>query len=90
MTLFLLRQIVKNFPEMISRRSGGQGVVTKYSERVPIFRYPDRQWPNKVLQKAPSLFSTDLRDGNQSLPNPMVSVFLGKEMYEVTYLYADV
>lgn len=32
---------------------------------------PNRQWPNKVLTKAPRWLSTDLRDGNQALPDPM-------------------
>ncbi|KAL6930090.1 2-isopropylmalate synthase (Alpha-isopropylmalate synthase) (Alpha-IPM synthetase) [Hanseniaspora valbyensis] len=30
-----------------------------------------RQWPNKTITKAPRWLSTDLRDGNQSLPDPM-------------------
>ncbi len=32
---------------------------------------PDRQWPNVVLDRAPRWCSTDLRDGNQALVNPM-------------------
>ena len=32
---------------------------------------PDRTWPNVVLNKAPIWCSTDLRDGNQALVNPM-------------------
>jgi 2-isopropylmalate synthase len=32
---------------------------------------PDRTWPNVVLTTAPIWCSTDLRDGNQSLVNPM-------------------
>jgi 2-isopropylmalate synthase len=32
---------------------------------------PDRTWPDVVLQHAPIWCSTDLRDGNQSLVNPM-------------------
>jgi 2-isopropylmalate synthase len=31
----------------------------------------NRQWPGKVNKKAPIWLSTDLRDGNQSLANPM-------------------
>ncbi|KAL9006313.1 MAG: hypothetical protein Q9188_000912 [Gyalolechia gomerana] len=34
---------------------------------------PDRQWPSKTIQKAPRWLSTDLRDGNQSLVDPMDS-----------------
>jgi 2-isopropylmalate synthase len=32
---------------------------------------PDRTWPGKVITKAPRWLSTDLRDGNQSLIDPM-------------------
>jgi 2-isopropylmalate synthase len=32
---------------------------------------PDRTWPNRTLSAAPRWLSTDLRDGNQSLIEPM-------------------
>ncbi|HET7016825.1 MAG TPA: 2-isopropylmalate synthase [Streptosporangiaceae bacterium] len=32
---------------------------------------PDRQWPSRVMTKAPRWLSTDLRDGNQALIDPM-------------------
>jgi len=32
---------------------------------------PDRQWPNKIITKAPIWCSVDLRDGNQALIEPM-------------------
>ncbi|WP_061241149.1 2-isopropylmalate synthase [Ectopseudomonas composti] len=32
---------------------------------------PDRTWPDQVIDKAPIWLSTDLRDGNQSLIEPM-------------------
>lgn len=32
---------------------------------------PDREWPNKVIEKAPIWCSVDLRDGNQALVDPM-------------------
>ncbi|MDO5048900.1 MAG: 2-isopropylmalate synthase [Actinomycetaceae bacterium] len=32
---------------------------------------PDRQWPNKTITRAPRWLSTDLRDGNQALIEPM-------------------
>ncbi len=32
---------------------------------------PDRTWPDKVLTKAPIFVSSDLRDGNQALLEPM-------------------
>lgn len=42
----------------------------KYRRFEPI-TLPDRQWPNAVLDKAPIWMSTDLRDGNQALIDPM-------------------
>ena len=35
---------------------------------------PDRQWPSRLIDKAPRWLSTDLRDGNQSIIDPMDSV----------------
>src|SRR3982751_1452649 len=32
---------------------------------------PDRKWPNRALDRAPTWGSVDLRDGNQALPDPM-------------------
>ncbi len=32
---------------------------------------PDRKWPGRTLQASPRWCSVDLRDGNQSLPNPL-------------------
>ena len=32
---------------------------------------PDRQWPSRTITKAPRWLSTDMRDGNQSLIDPM-------------------
>src|SRR5690554_5665472 len=43
---------------------------SKYRAFAPI-SLPDRTWPNRVLDKAPIWLSTDLRDGNQSLIEPM-------------------
>ncbi|OGV32244.1 MAG: 2-isopropylmalate synthase [Lentisphaerae bacterium GWF2_45_14] len=43
----------------------------------PKYKYPaplkmkNRQWPDKILKKAPVWCSVDLRDGNQALPVPM-------------------
>ncbi|KAK2463313.1 hypothetical protein APHAL10511_004624 [Amanita phalloides] len=42
----------------------------KYKPYTPI-RLNDRQWPSKTFSKAPIWLSTDLRDGNQALANPM-------------------
>ncbi|EPQ57868.1 2-isopropylmalate synthase [Gloeophyllum trabeum ATCC 11539] len=37
----------------------------------PALDLPDRQWPSRRTTKAPIWLSTDLRDGNQALANPM-------------------
>ena len=42
----------------------------KYRAFPPI-NLPDRTWPSKVIEKAPRWLSTDLRDGNQALIDPM-------------------
>ena len=41
-------------------------------KRVPVVSYPEREWPNKEIEKAPIWCSVDLRDGNQALIEPMV------------------
>jgi 2-isopropylmalate synthase len=42
----------------------------KYRPFQPI-NLPDRTWPSQVISKAPRWLSTDLRDGNQALIDPM-------------------
>ena len=42
----------------------------KYRPFAPI-NLPDRQWPGRTIDKAPRWLSTDLRDGNQALIDPM-------------------
>ena len=42
----------------------------KYSPFPPIF-LANRQWPNRVISKAPQWCAVDLRDGNQALMDPM-------------------
>ena len=44
--------------------------VSKYRAFQPIV-LPDRQWPSRVIDKAPTWCSVDLRDGNQALVEPM-------------------
>ena len=41
-------------------------------KRNPVVDYPEREWPNRQIEKAPSWCSVDLRDGNQALVEPMV------------------
>lgn len=42
----------------------------RYAKNI-ILDYPEREWPNKELEKAPIWCSVDLRDGNQALIDPM-------------------
>lgn len=44
----------------------------KRYRRNPVVNYPEREWPNKEIEKAPIWCSVDLRDGNQALIDPMV------------------
>lgn len=44
---------------------------SKKYKRFPPLALKDRQWPDKTIDKPPRWLSTDLRDGNQSLVDPM-------------------
>ena len=44
----------------------------KRYKKNPVVDYPEREWPNKEIKKAPIWCSVDLRDGNQALIDPMV------------------
>ncbi len=56
-----------------------QAVPTQQPSPMPFGRYhpfvpvdvPDRTWPTKRIDRAPRWLSTDLRDGNQALIDPM-------------------
>ncbi len=62
---------------MTLQHSGFQN--TQRSSGMPIHRYrafppidiPDRTWPTRTITEAPRWLSTDLRDGNQALIDPM-------------------
>ncbi len=43
----------------------------KRYEKAPVLNFPERQWPNREITKAPVWCSVDLRDGNQALIDPM-------------------
>ncbi|KAJ5162006.1 hypothetical protein N7492_007398 [Penicillium capsulatum] len=58
---------------------------TKYKPFKPL-NLPNRQWPNKVIDKAPRWLATDLRDGNQSLPDPMD----GEQKYRFFKMLVDI
>ncbi len=51
-------------------------------KRNPVLHYPEREWPNKEIEKAPIWCSVDLRDGNQALIEPM-NVDEKMEMFEL-------
>src|SRR5713101_6357571 len=61
------------------RNQQSAGGVQQQSSGMPCQRYvpfkpvdlPDRSWPGKSITKAPRWLSTDLRDGNQALIDPM-------------------
>ena len=38
----------------------------------PVLKYPEREWCDKEIEKAPIWCSVDLRDGNQALIDPMI------------------
>ena len=56
-----------------------QSVPVQQPSPMPFHRYrpftpidlPDRTWPSNVITRAPRWLSTDLRDGNQALIDPM-------------------
>ncbi len=65
---------------------------TKYTPFPPI-HLPDRQWPSRVLSQAPIWLSTDLRDGNQALFEPMngdTKLRLFKELARVGFREIEV
>src|SRR5271166_7121980 len=61
------------------QRSVGAGAIRPQPSGMPCHRYtpfqavdlPDRTWPTRAVTKAPRWLSTDLRDGNQALIDPM-------------------
>ncbi|MFE3441996.1 2-isopropylmalate synthase [Nocardia sp. NPDC059180] len=42
-----------------------------FAEEVEPITLPDRTWPDKIIDRAPSWCAVDLRDGNQALIDPM-------------------
>jgi 2-isopropylmalate synthase len=45
--------------------------VSRRYRAFPPVDLPDRRWPSRVIDRAPAWLSTDLRDGNQALFEPM-------------------
>ncbi|MFC6707594.1 2-isopropylmalate synthase [Flexivirga alba] len=46
------------------------GKYVPFHEQIKV-ELPDRQWPSKIISKAPRWCAVDLRDGNQALIDPM-------------------
>lgn len=59
------------------------GIKYRAFQGVPL---PDRTWPDKRVTKPPRWLSTDLRDGNQSLPDPMST----EEKKEFFHMLVDI
>ena len=63
----------------VRQRSIGAGAIQPPPSGMPCHRYrpfpavdvPDRRWPGRTITAAPRWLSTDLRDGNQALIDPM-------------------
>jgi len=53
---------------------GGFTIMLNYRRyrRNPVVDYPEREWVNRQIEKAPVWCSVDLRDGNQALIDPMI------------------
>ncbi|GAA5888245.1 hypothetical protein JCM6882_000335 [Rhodosporidiobolus microsporus] len=66
----ITRSLTTSAPAMSSRSSWLKDPSKKYKpfQSVPL---ADRTWPDKRIEKAPRWASSDLRDGNQALVNPM-------------------
>ncbi len=47
------------------------GMPAHRYHRFPAVDLPDRQWPSRTISRPPRWLSTDLRDGNQALIDPM-------------------
>ena len=58
----------KNQPKPVQQPSGMP--IQRYRAFPPI-DLPDRTWPTKSVDRTPRWLSTDLRDGNQALVEPM-------------------
>ena len=70
----------------------------KYRPFPPV-ALPDRRWPDRPIEQAPTWCSVDLRDGNQALIEPMgpdrkrrmfeALVAMGFQQIEVTFFFLD-
>jgi 2-isopropylmalate synthase len=63
------KPVVNLFVSRHAQRASGMP-IHKYQPWNPV-DLPDRTWPARTITKAPRWLSTDLRDGNQALIDPM-------------------
>jgi 2-isopropylmalate synthase len=59
-----------NLSNVANQQATSPMPFARYTPFVPI-DVPDRTWPTRKVDKAPRWLSTDLRDGNQALIDPM-------------------
>lgn len=78
-TIVNLQKAASKAPVILKYTNMLKDPSTKYRP-FPQVKLSNRQWPNKTITKAPRWLTTDLRDGNQSLPDPM-SVEQKKEYF---------
>ena len=65
-----MSDIVSPFSTIRSAQKTSGMPVERYRPFPPI-DLPDRPWPSRTIEQAPRWLSTDLRDGNQALIDPM-------------------
>ena len=65
-----MSDIVSPFSTIRSAQKTSGMPVERYRPFPPI-DLPDRTWPSRTIEQAPRWLSTDLRDGNQALIDPM-------------------
>ncbi|MBK5216700.1 MAG: hypothetical protein JJE02_03870, partial [Propionibacteriales bacterium] len=63
--------IFKRIPTMAISPQQPSGMPHQRYRAFPPIDLPDRTWPGNVVTEAPRWLSTDLRDGNQALIDPM-------------------
>ncbi|MFV2194715.1 2-isopropylmalate synthase [Nocardiopsis sp. LOL_012] len=66
---------------MVPQQQPGPMPFHRYAPFAPV-DLPDRTWPSKTITEAPRWLSTDLRDGNQALIEPMDPA-RKREMFEL-------
>lgn len=70
----MFKQTATLFQKAASQTKPYANMLKDPSQKYNAFKgiaLPNRTWPNNTITKAPRWLSTDLRDGNQALPDPM-------------------